>query len=54
MTTTTTQEMAGALRKTLRWLGKLAADHDGDHIAAGAMKQYGEITALLARVDGAA
>ena len=44
---TSVPALVAALRESQRWLGKLAADHDGDHIAQSAMRQYERNKAAL-------
>jgi len=41
-----------ALKESLRWFGKLAADHEGDHIAEAVMRHYARIETVIKRAKG--
>ncbi len=45
-------ELLEALKESLQWFSKLAADHDGDYIAGNVMRHHAAVSAIIAKAEG--
>ncbi len=47
-----TPDLLEALKESLPWFSKLAADHDGDYIAGNVMRHHAKVSAVIAKAEG--